>query len=149
MNDKELLGCLIGLIRAIEGNEYLVTKDTEDLVFDTLVTAGENDVPSAVYSYLRKEIEKEKKRIIPDCYSCAMPCGRNSGYDMACIDTESEEIRNLKYSIIEASKIIARRNNHLDFNLLSRAMYCIGLDNPSGSYLSLILGELNSEIKKD
>lgn len=99
MNER-LLSALIGLARATEGNEELVTEETGQLLFQGLsmvLTEEENTTDSNEQSHLLTElladIREEKKRLVPNCFDCASPCGRTADYDMREFwDAEKEQI---------------------------------------------------------
>ncbi len=108
--NEQLLSALIGLARATEGNEELVTEETGRLLFQGLsLVLAENEenavakAPGAEahrMSELLANIREEKKRLVPNCFDCASPCGRTADYDMwEFWDTEEEQI-DLKLSIV-------------------------------------------------
>lgn len=77
---NELLGAVIGLARASEGNESDLTEETHAALLAGLSAAPEDG--EAALSACIDRIHAEKKRIIPNCYACAMPCGRTADYNM-------------------------------------------------------------------
>ena len=77
---NELLGAVIGLARASEGNEAELTAETHDALLAGLSAASEDG--EAVIAACVRRIHAEKQRIIPNCYACAMPCGRTADYNM-------------------------------------------------------------------
>lgn len=99
MNER-LLSALIGLARATEGNEELVTEETGQLLFQGLsmvLTEEENTTDSNEQSHrlaeLLADIREEKKRLVPNCFDCASPCGRTADYDMREFwDAEKEQV---------------------------------------------------------
>ena len=94
---KQLLGALIGLARATDGNEHLITPEVTQVLLECLyadpATQDEYD------SYLRK-VDNVKRSMVPDCFLCANPCGKNSAYDLADLEFQTEQIRNAKYEIL-------------------------------------------------
>lgn len=77
---NELLGAVIGLARASEGNEGDLTEETHAALLAGLSatpTDGEASLSACI-----DRIHAEKQRLIPNCYACAMPCGRTSDYRM-------------------------------------------------------------------
>lgn len=92
-----LTGALIGLARAAEGNEDLVTPGTDRLVIEGLFTTVTNvNFNDAAISELIDKVHKEKERLIPKCSDCAPACGRNDDYDMKNVWDADEDIRSLK-----------------------------------------------------
>lgn len=83
----ELLGRLIGLARAVEGNEDKVTGSTAELFAEALTAPGAD---------IFDRIEAEKRRLVPDCFVCESPCGRTDDYDAAGLSGESADIRAAK-----------------------------------------------------
>lgn len=71
LQDK-LTGALIGLARATEGNEYLITGDTSRLVLEGLFTTVTNvNFNNDTITELIRRVEKERERLVPDCFVCA------------------------------------------------------------------------------
>ncbi len=100
LQDK-LTGALIGLARATENNESLITPTTDKLILEGLFTTITNvNFNEETLNALIKRIEDEKKRIIPLCFECASPCGKNYDYDMESLWNADEDIRSLKSLIL-------------------------------------------------
>lgn len=69
-------GALVGLARATEGNESLVAGSTDRALSEGLFAVfGELVCADTELSELIKRVGEEKKRLIPNCYNCASPCG--------------------------------------------------------------------------
>ena len=75
--NSKLLSHLIGLARAISGNEDLVNDTTKYLIFDSLLNLHQVD---SVTSSIITRITEERKRLIPNCFYCESSCGRNDLY---------------------------------------------------------------------
>ena len=74
----ELTGALIGLARAAEGNEDIVTKETDRLIIEGLFTTVTNvNFNNATLSAMIDRVHAEKNRLVPSCLTCASVCGRN------------------------------------------------------------------------
>ena len=100
LQDK-LTGALVGLARATEGNEHLVTETTDRLVLEGLFTAITNvNFNNDTLGVLIAKIEAEKERLVPRCTECESPCGRNDDYDMNDLWDADEDIRSLKSLIL-------------------------------------------------
>lgn len=100
LQDK-LTGALIGLARAVCGNEDIVTEKTYKLIIKGLFTAVTNvNFNNETINALTEEIRHEKKRLIPRCGGCGAPCGRNDDYDMTRLWNADEDIRSLKSLIL-------------------------------------------------
>ena len=90
-----LLGELIGLARAVEGNEDLLTGETAAVFAEALVSPGEGTVG---------KILAEKRRLVPDCFSCQNPCGRTDAYDTGRLAEEPDEVRAAKELLLERAR---------------------------------------------
>ena len=97
----ELTGALIGLARAAEGNEHLVTEEMNQLVleglFTTVANVNFNDETLKILIY---KIENAKKKLVPNCFTCSGSCGRNDNFDMNTLWTTDEDVRSLKSLIL-------------------------------------------------
>ena len=97
----ELTGALIGLARAAEGNEPLVTEEMNQLVleglFTTVTNVNFNDETLKILIY---KIENAKKKLVPNCFTCSGSCGRNDNFDMNTLWTTDEDVRSLKSLIL-------------------------------------------------
>ncbi len=97
----QLTGALIGLARSREGNEDLITKETDQLILEGLFTTITNvNFNNKTIQDLIHRVEDEKNRLVPDCSVCTSPCGRNDNYDMNQIWNAQEDIRSLKSLIL-------------------------------------------------
>ena len=97
----ELTGALIGLARAAEGNEHLVNEEMNQLIleglFTTVTNVNFNDETLKILIY---KIENEKKKLVPNCFTCSGSCGRNDNFDMNTLWTTDEDVRSLKSLIL-------------------------------------------------
>lgn len=97
----EITGALIGLARAAEGNEHLVTEEMNQLVleglFTTVTNVNFNDETLKILIY---KIENAKKKLVPNCFTCSGSCGRNDNFDMNTLWTTDEDVRSLKSLIL-------------------------------------------------
>ena len=97
----ELTGALIGLARATEGNEQLVTEEMNQLVLEGLFTTITNvNFNDETLKLLIDKIEYTKKKLVPNCFTCSDSCGRNNNFDMSTLWTTDEDIRSLKSLIL-------------------------------------------------
>lgn len=98
---EQLTGALIGIARAVDGNEHLISDSTDKIVREGLAAT----LPGANWggdslSALIQCAEDEKRKLIPLCYECASPCGKNNNYDMRRLYTAEEDIYSLKLLIL-------------------------------------------------
>ena len=97
----ELTGALIGLARATEGNEQLVTEEMNQLVLEGLFTTITNvNFNDETLKLLIDKIEDTKKKLVPNCFTCSDSCGRNNNFDVSTLWTTDEDIRSLKSLIL-------------------------------------------------
>ena len=97
----ELTGALIGLARAVEGNEHLVNEEMDQLVLEGLFTIVTNvNFNDETLKILIYKIENEKKKLVPNCFTCSGSCGRNDNFDMNTLWTTDEDVRSLKSLIL-------------------------------------------------
>ena len=100
LQDK-LTGALIGLARSAEGNERLITEETDKIVIEGLFSTITNvNFNNETIDKLIQRVEGEKRRIVPDCFSCASVCGRTNNYDLDELWNADEDIRSLKSLIL-------------------------------------------------
>ena len=118
MIPMSLVGRLVGLVRAAEGNEDLVDAGTMDLIREAL--AGDD----SRIADLEARIAAEKRRLAPDCITCAVKCGRTDDWDPSSLDEDGAEMRALKLSLIE--HLGGNAKGMTDDDIL-RALYHIGL----------------------
>ena len=97
----ELTGALIGLARAAEGNEHLVTEEMNQLVLEGLFTTITNvSFNDETLKLLINKIEDTKKKLVPNCFTCSGSCGKNNNFDMNTLWTTDEDVRSLKSLIL-------------------------------------------------
>lgn len=96
-----LTGTLIGLARASFSNEYKLTPATDQLIIEGLLATNDKaNYSDEALSMLVKRVLEEKKRLIPLCFECAFPCGKNNDYDMSDLWEANETTRSLKSHIL-------------------------------------------------
>lgn len=151
----QLTGALIGLVRAMEGNEHLVTKETTKFIVEGLYAT----ISSAKFSdkeieSLIEKVHKEKHRLVPDCSVCASPCGRTADYDMRHLWNAKEDIRSLKSVILMGIREMSACVYHAESfgysdetinDFFNKALFTIGMDYDKDDLLPVILemGEVN------
>ena len=148
----KLMGAIIGLARAAEGNEDRLTPETDQVIALSLLTTPGTD--SETLTELLRCIDAEKKRLVPDCYTCAAPCGRTADYDMAGLWHSPADIRCLKCLILASIRNLASyaalfKYQYTELNqYFYKALSIIGIDGWGASYLQSIAAEaVELEIK--
>ena len=122
-NYQRLIGELIGLTRAADGNEHLITPSSTEVLVNCLC-CDEHD--SAAISRLLERVLEEKRKMVPDCFLCANPCGRTSAFDLSTL--VPGEVRELKLQLLEQLRHLARVNPTADEGLLYRGIVVIGME---------------------
>lgn len=99
-----------------------------------------------------RRIHKEK--LVPNCSSCAAPCGRNSDYDMELLWSADEDIRSLKSLILFGIRGMAAYAYHAGIlgytseevnKFIAKALFAIGEDWGMDFLLPIVLevGQVN------
>ena len=136
LSDK-LTGRLIGLARATEGNDHLISTATSSLVMEGLASHPARDLSVGYLTGLIQRVEDEKYRMVPDCKYCTSPCGRTNDYDMNNLYNADPEIRSLKTGILEGIRAIGAISHRASLrgyrddeilNFLYLALFSIGMD---------------------
>ena len=125
----EVLSALVALARATEGNEWNITADTRGLITEAINDDGGNT------ESLLKRIEGERKRLVPDCFHCASPCGRTAPYDLEGLINADEETKKEKQILLSSLKEVSGKGDDLIF----RVLYAIGRDDWSAEELLQVL----------
>lgn len=89
---KELLCALIGLSRAIEGNESKCTRHTQKIFLDGLymITLSEMMITYQEIMCHITLLHGEKQRLVPRCATCKKKCGRNDDFPKDKMESLSE-----------------------------------------------------------
>lgn len=97
----QLTGALIGIARAVDGNEHLISASTDKIIREGLAAAHfDSYADDKSLRTLIQCAETEKRKLIPLCYECAAPCGKNNNYDMRRLWTASEDAASLKMLLL-------------------------------------------------
>lgn len=151
----QLTGALIGLARATNGNEQLVTASTDAAVLEGLSTTVTNvNFNNETLTALIERVEEEKRKLVPDCAICASPCGRTSNYDLQEMWNSNEDIRSLKSLILIGIRGMAAYAYHAAalgahdadvHKLLYKALFAIGEDWDMEQLLPIVMevGQVN------
>lgn len=154
---NKLTGVLIGLARAAEGNEYLLTDSTENVLLEGLFAISPNaNVDGESLTELIERVEEEKKKLVPNCYHCASPCGKSSDYDLQNLAELEDNIRSAKQQILSGLQSMINYAYHaaeLGYrdqtitHFFYKALYSIGADWEEEDLKSVIdeAGEVRSK----
>lgn len=151
-----LTGALIGIARAVAGNEHLISDSTDEIVREGL-RAALTDFDDESLAVLIYRVSEEKRRLIPHCYECASPCGKNNDYDMQQLRTAGEEIRSRKLLLlsgIQGMAVHACRAaalGHVDREVsrfFYRALFAIGEEGYGAQELLSLMTETGRLLEK-
>lgn len=154
LQDK-LTGSLIGLARAAEGNEDLVSASTDQIILEGLFATITNvNFNNETLTKLIERVESEKQKLIPNCSVCASSCGKNNDYDMQTLWNADEDIRSLKSLILFGIRGVAAYAYHAAVlgytdetvnKFFYKALFSIGMDWGMEQLLPIVMevGEVN------
>ena len=109
----QLTGALIGLARATDGNEHLISESSTAVVVEGLFATLTNvNFDNAALEKLLDRVEAEKRKMVPDCFACASPCSKNNEYNMENLWNADEDIRSLKSLILFGIRGVAAYAYH-------------------------------------
>ena len=101
-----LLGAIIGLARATEGNEDLLTASTHQATLEAL--SMEADEKEKAIIKMISAVREEKRKLVPNCFDCAMSCGRTSDFDLRELALEEEALRTAKLELLSDLRALAK-----------------------------------------
>ena len=137
--EERLLGELVGLARATDGNEHLITQTVTDIVAEILTTNVRSESEYNLYS---GKIDSAKREMVPDCYLCANPCGRTAALDLKNLKDESQPIQESKYAILREIRTLAASERSREKDLkLYRGLVILGLEANSADELLELFAE--------
>ena len=74
----QLTGALVGLARATENNDHLLSDSTVSVVVESLFTTLTNvNFDNERFQHLLDRVDAEKRKLVPECFTCTSQCGRN------------------------------------------------------------------------
>ena len=134
--EEKLLGELVGLARATDGNEHLITESVTDIVAELLSADVLSDIQYAAY---RNKIDAAKREMVPDCFHCSNPCGRTAALDLNVLKGESRQVQEAKCAILREIRSLAASERSQDTDLkLYRGLVILGLEGYSTEELTAL-----------
>lgn len=134
----KLTGALIGLARATEGNEHMLSDSTAAVTVEGLFATLPNvNFDNDALLALVDKVDAEKRKLVPECYNCAASCGRTNDYDIQKLWNAEEDIRSLKSLILFGIRGVASYAYHAAVlgykdesihRFLYKALFSIGMD---------------------
>lgn len=137
---KRVIGALIGIARATDGNEHLITVETNATLIECLRAEPENEEQVQV---LLKRIEDTKRNMVPDCFLCANPCGKNSGFDLHELNREKPDVRDLKHALLQSVCRYAAADN-CDERIIYMTLVVIGIEDYSAETMKHLLAQMTT-----
>ena len=145
----QLTGALIGLARATEGNDHMITDSTAHALVEGLLTVSNaGNLDHEALLTMIGAVAAEKQKLVPECFRCACPCGRTFDYDMKNLQHTAASIRDLKLRILSRCCDAAACRKEEAASLLYRALYSVGMDDWDEEELLPIVQELEDVIAK-
>ena len=151
-----LTGALIGLARAADNNDHLVTSSTNQLFLEGLFATLTNvNFDRDAFYRLLEWAEAEKRILAENCFTCTSPCGRTNDYDLEHLWNAEEDSRSLRSLILFGIRGIAAYAYHawvLGYRddsicqFLRKALFAVGRDDWGQDLLLPIVmevGEVN------
>lgn len=134
--EEMLLGELVGLARATDGNEHLITQAVTEMIAEVLRANVRSE--SGYHAYSGK-IDAAKREMVPDCFLCANPCGRTSALDLKNLKGESQQIQETKLAILSKIRTISCTERSREDDLkLYRGLVILGLEGYSPKELTAL-----------
>ena len=134
--EEMLLGELVGLARATDGNEHLITETVTEMIAEILRA---NVCSESGYHAYSGKIDAAKQEMVPDCFLCANPCGRTSALDLKKIKGESQQIQETKLAILGKIRTISSVERSREDDLkLYRGLVILGLEGYSPEELTAL-----------
>lgn len=152
----QLLGALVGLARATEGNVNRPTEETDRVFIKGMLMCcpGRDESLPKIQNQI-EALHKEKWKLIPRCLGCASPCGRNNDFDFK----ELDGMQNSRLKYVLLSRLfyttpffaVSYENSFVSrevMEFLYKAFFFIGYDCEEKSLISLLeeLGEWQSKL---
>lgn len=133
-----LIGELIGIARATDGNEHLISARSTALIREALSVSLNGETELRAYLSRAEEV---KRAMVPDCFLCANPCGRTAAFDLGELDSLSEEEREVKQRILMG---LMQASEETPETALYRGLIALGMEGLSLDTLNSIENELKA-----
>ncbi|MBR3972781.1 MAG: hypothetical protein IKJ99_02375 [Oscillospiraceae bacterium] len=137
--NEKVIGALIGLARATDGNEHLISEDVTAVIIEAL-TSSDNQI--------LEKIDEEKRKMVPGCFACANPCGRTAYFDFAELQKADEEVCCLKMQILKSLQQLAHSQENADQVLFYKGLIVVGMEDYSAEDLRPVAQEMSDAASK-
>lgn len=133
-----LIGELIGIARATDGNEHLISARSTALLREALSVSLNGEAELRAYLSRAEEV---KRAMVPDCFLCANPCGRTAAFDLSELESLNSEECEAKQRILIG---LINSNPATPETALYRGLIALGMEGLSPDALKSIENELKS-----
>lgn len=139
MNERKekVIGALIGLARATDGSEHLISEGSTNVIIEALTSCDD---------HILEKIEEEKRKMVPGCFACANPCGRTAPFDFAELEKADPDTRYLKKQILNRLEQLAQSSITVDHSLFYKGLIVVGMEDYTSDDLRSILRELDDAV---
>ena len=145
-----LAGVLIGLARATEGNEHMLSDSTAEAAaagLRALCAAGQEDLQA-----LWDRVDAEKRKLVPACYSCVCSCGRTENYNPDRLGKAPRAVREQKHRLLAAACALGVAYLEMKDpgipDTLYRSLYAVGMEDWEEAELLPFLEEAEAQERK-
>ena len=146
MSRDALIGTLVGIARATDGNDHLITPEVTEFLRQALIACRpDSGVDDGALTQLQKRAVAVKREMVPNCFLCDNPCGRTSDFDMASLTLEPPQVRERKQYLLQLAQRSAENSSAA--LLLYDALYLIGMEMDTVDYLLPTIEKLKNDIK--
>lgn len=130
-----LMGELIGIARATDGNEHLISDESTVFLRECLKS---DPVSEEEFRNLMNRAAEVKKSMVPDCFLCANPCGRTVPFDLCELDGLDPGIREIKLKLMDHLITLSGTGRGAD-RLFYQGLIVIGMeDYPEAGLLQIL-----------
>ena len=140
-HSNSVIGALIGLARATDGNEHLICPEATEVIVDCLAASREFLPEEKANAFLQR-IDEQKRRMIPDCFACAAPCGKNNAFDMQRLREEEPQTRALKQQLLAGIQKLALCPDKATERFFYKALVVIGIGGLGPEHLEPVIQEM-------
>lgn len=139
-----LVGALIGLSRAVDNNEHLITPDTNAALLRALTAATPAECEAALTA-----LQQQKRLLVPNCFDCAAPCGRTADCDFPALLDAAPDARDARLSLLDALRTLARAQSTPTPDacaFLYRALFALGTETYTSADLHPYINEAKTRL---
>lgn len=133
-NRTVLVGAVIGLARAVQGNKNKPDMRVHQSLLDAVRLMQAPDVTGGAVMQSLRNLHTAKAGLIPRCATCSRQCGRNDDFNLADLAKFTPEIQALKrgllFSLLTLANQLLRRDGtklfHVGMEILYNGFYDVG-----------------------